>query len=192
MGKVTFDMSMSLDGYVTGANARPPETGLGEGGERLHEWAFNSEDPRNQKIVEAAGNTGVVVCGRVTYNHSIFYWGADGPLGAARLPTIIVSHDVPNDVPENGVYHFVNTIQTAHELAQKLAGDKEIGVAGGNVAQQMIALGLIDEIRVHIVPMLFGTGTPLIDSLGGKHIQLELIETVETKEAVHLAYRVVK
>lgn len=192
MGKITFDMSMSLDGFVTGANARPPETGLGEGGEKLHEWTYNSQDPRNLAIVEAAGNTGVVLVGRVTYNHSIFYWGANGPLGEARLPTIIVSHDVPNDIPENGVYHFVNNIEDAVELAQKLAGDKEIGVAGGNVAQQMISLGLVDEIRVHIIPMLFGTGTRLIDNLGGKHVQLEMIETVETKEAVHLAYRVVK
>lgn len=192
MGKVTFDMSMSLDGFVTGANARPPETGLGEGGEPLHEWYFNSSGPRNHKVVESAKSTGVILVGRVTYNHSIFYWGADGPSGASRLPTIIVSHSTPNDLPENGVYHFVNTIEAAYELAQKLAGNKVIGIMGGNVAQQMMALGLIDEVRVHIIPMFFGAGTRLIDDLSGKHVQLELIETVETKEAVHLAYRVVK
>ena len=192
MAKVVFDMSMSLDGFVTGANARPPETGLGEGGEQLHEWFFNSADPRNHKIVESMKDTGVVIVGRTTYNHSIFYWGADGPSGARRLPTIIVSHHVPNDVPENGVYTFVNNVEDAVVLAKKLAGDKVVGMMGGNIAQQAIMLGLLDEIQVHIIPTLFGTGTRLIDDLLGKHAQLELLETIETKEAVHLRYRVVK
>lgn len=192
MGKVLYEMSMSLDGFVTGANAHPPEAGLGEGGERLHEWTYNSPDPRNHEIVESAGKTGVVLVGRITYNHSIFYWGADGPMGEARLPTIVVSHSVPNDMPENSVYTFVDNIEAGLELAQKLAGDKDIGIAGGNIAQQLITLGLLDEIYVHIIPMLFGTGTRLIDNLGGKHIQLEMIEVIETKEAVHLRFRVVK
>lgn len=192
MGKVIFDMSMSLDGYVTGANARPPETGLGEGGESLHEWFFNSADPRNHEVVESMKNTGVIVVGRTTYDHSIFYWGSDGPSGARRLPTIIVSHSIPKDVPENGVYTFVNTIEDAIEVARKLAGDKVIGMMGGNIAQQAIVLGLLDEIQVHIVPILFGVGTRLIDDLLGKHVQLEMLETIQTKEAVHLRYRVVK
>ena len=70
MGKVTYDMSMSLDGFITGPNVRL-EAGLGEGGERLHEWAFRSTDPRNLAIVEAAPNTGAIIVGRSTFDLSI-------------------------------------------------------------------------------------------------------------------------
>jgi dihydrofolate reductase len=194
MGKVVFDMSMSLDGFVTGANVRVEAGwgGLGDGGEQLHDWGFNSADPRNLKVVESWAATGAIIMGRTTYNHSILNWGADGPTGAARLPTIIVSHSVPTDIPEGGVYTFVDNIEGALEAAKKAAGDKVIGISGGNIAQQFLALGLVDEIFIHLVPVLFGSGTRLIDDLRGKHVQLELIEVVETKEAVHLRYRVIK
>src|SRR5688572_932520 len=153
MGKVVYDISMSLDGFIAGANARAEEgwAGLGDGGEKLHDWGFNSTDPRNLKVVESWGNTGAVIMGRTTYNHSILNWGADGPLGAARIPTIIVSHSVPLDVPAGGVYTFVDSVEAAFEAATKAAGEKEIGIAGGNIAQQFIARGLVDEIFVHLV-----------------------------------------
>src|SRR5262245_38711758 len=106
MGKVIYDISMSLDGFIAGANARPEMgwAGLGDGGERLHDWGFSSEDPRNREIAEAIlATTGAVLVGRTTYDHSIPNWGADGPTGAARLPTVIVSHSVPQEIPEGGV-----------------------------------------------------------------------------------------
>lgn len=194
MGKVVFDISMSLDGFIAGANARPEAGwgGLGEGGERLHDWGFKSTDPRNQKIIEGWAATGAVITGRTTYNHSILNWGADGPTGAARLPTIIVSHSVPQDVPAGGVYTFVDNIEAALAAAQKAVGDKEIRIAGGNIAQQFIARGLVDEIFIHLVPVLLGAGTRLIDDLRGQQVQLDPIEVIETKEAIHLRFRVVK
>ena len=103
MGKVIYDISMSLDGFIAGVHARPEAgwAGLGEGGERLHDWGFNSADPRNREIGEALLATmGAVIVGRTTYDLSIPNWGADGPSGAARLPTVIVSHSVPQDIPE--------------------------------------------------------------------------------------------
>ena len=102
MGKVIFDISMSLDGFITGANPRPEAGwgGLGEGGERLHDWGFNSADPRNREIMEEYATAGANIFGRTGYNHSILNWGADGPTGAARIPTVIVSHSVPQDVPD--------------------------------------------------------------------------------------------
>jgi dihydrofolate reductase len=194
MGKVVYDISMSLDGFIAGANARPEEgwAGLGDGGERLHDWGFNSTDPRNLKVVEGWAGTGATIFGRTTYNNSILNWGADGPTGAARLPAIILSHSVPQNVPQNGVYTFVDSIDAALETAKKAAGGKDIGISGGNVAQQFIARGLVDEIFIHLVPVLFGAGARLIDDLGGKQVQLETIEVIETKEATHLRYRVVK
>jgi dihydrofolate reductase len=191
MGKVIFDISMSLDGFITAANARP-EAGLGDGGERLHDWGFNSADPRNRGIMEWYARVGVNIFGRTGYDHSILNWGADGPSGAARVPTIIVSHTVPQDIPQGGVYSFVNSVEAAFETAKKLAGDKDVYITGANVAQQFIQRGLVDEISIHLVPVLFGSGTRLIEDLGGEHIQLETTEVIETKEAIHLRFRVIK
>lgn len=191
MGKIIYDMSMSLDGFITAANARP-EAGLGDGGEQLHNWGFNSVDPHNHEIAEAWLTMGAIIYGRTTYDHSIKYWGANGPTGDARVPTIIVSHNTPKDIPKDGVYTFVDNIEAALAVARKLAGNKDIGLQGGNVAQQFIARGLVDEIFIHLVPVLFGSGTRMIDNLDGKHIRLESIEVIQTKEATHLRFRVIK
>jgi len=191
MGKVVYDISMSLDGFVSGANVRL-EAGLGDGGERLHEWAFNSPDPHDREIVEGWVNTGAIITGRKTYDLSIQYWGADGPIQAARVPVIVLSHSVPTDVPAGGVYTFVDSVEAAFEKAKQAAGDKDIGVQGPNVAQQLINLGLVDEISIHLVPVLFGSGVRLFESAGGAHIPLETVEVIKTAEAIHLRLRVVK
>jgi dihydrofolate reductase len=191
MGKVIFDISMSLDGLVTAANARP-EAGLGDGGERLHDWGFNSTDSRNRAIMEWYATTGANIFGRTGYDHSILNWGADGPTGAARIPTVIVSHSVPQDIPRGGVYSFVDSVEAAFETAKKLAGDKDIYITGADVAQQFLERGLIDEISIHLNPVLFGSGTRLFGDLDNKHISLEIIEVIQTAEAIHLRFRVVK
>jgi dihydrofolate reductase len=191
MGKVIFDISMSLDGLVTAANARP-EAGLGDGGERLHDWGFNSTDSRNRAIMEWYATTGANIFGRTGYDHSILNWGADGPTGAARIPTVIVSHSVPQDIPRGGVYSFVDSVEAAFETAKKLAGDKDIYITGADVAQQFLERGLIDEISIHLNPVLFGSGTRLFGDLDSKHISLEIIEVIQTAEAIHLRFRVVK
>jgi dihydrofolate reductase len=194
MGKVIFDISMSLDGFITGANPRPEGEwgGLGEGGERLHDWGFNSTDPRNSEVMAWYTTVGANIFGRTGYDHSILNWGADGPSGAARIPTVIVSHSVPQDVPQGGVYTFVNGADAAFATAKKLAGDQDIYIAGANVAQQFVKLGLIDEISIHLVPVLFGSGTRLFEGLDSKHIPLETIEVIKTAEAIHMRFRVVK
>jgi dihydrofolate reductase len=192
MAKVSFDISMSLDGFVTAANRRPEEP-MGDGGERLHAWAFNSEDERNQKILRGGAALGAVIAGRRTYDDSIPWWGPDGPTSSARIPVIVVSHSVPTDVPKGGVYAFANGIGDALAKAQATAGDKDISVMGGaNIAQQFIKAGLLDEISIHLVPVLFGSGLRLFEHLRKEHIELEIIEVIDTKEATHLRYRVVQ
>jgi dihydrofolate reductase len=191
MGKVIFDISMSLDGLITGANARP-EAGLGDGGERLHDWGFNSGDPRNREVMEWYATTGANVFGRTGYDHSIINWGADGPTGAARVPTVIVSHSVPQDVPDGGVYTFVDSVEAALETARKLAGAKDIYITGADVAQQFLKRGFIDEISIHLVPVLFGSGTRLFERLNSEHVSLEIIEVIQTAEAIHLRFRVIQ
>ena len=190
MGKVIYDMSMSLDGFITAENVRP-EAGLGDEGEQLHNWGFNSTDPRNHEITKAWSTMGAVIFGKTTYDLAIQFWGANGPTGDAHVPTVIISHKVPKDIPDNSVYTFVDSIEAAYETAKKLAGDKDIGLQGGNIAQQFIERDLVDEIFIHLVPVLFGGGIRLIESLK-EHVQLESIETIQTKEATHLRFRVIK
>ena len=192
MGKVIFDISMSLDGFITGANPHP-ETGwggLGEGGEQLHSWAFDSADPRNREVMEWYATLGANIFGRTGYDHSILNWGADGPSGPARIPTVIVSHSLPNDVPEGSVYTFVNDIEAALETANQLAGNKDIYITGAGVAGQFLRRGLIDEVSIHLVPVLFGSGRRLFEGLESEHILLEMIEVIQTTEAIHMRFRV--
>jgi dihydrofolate reductase len=194
MSKAIFDISMSLDGFITGANRTPAEP-LGEEGEHLHDWAFNSKDEYNRSLIsKTVGTLGAVICGRRTYDDSLPGWGADGPTGAARLPVFVVTHNVPKESPEGGVYTFVTDgIESALQKAKKAAGNKHVTVMGGaDIGQQYIQAGLVDELSIHLVPVLFGSGTQMFAHLGEMHIQLEPAQTVETHEAIHLRFRIVK
>ena len=193
MTRVIFDISMSLDGFVTAANVRPEEP-LGDGGQRLHEWAFG-DDERNRELLEEAVNfVGAVITGRRNYDVSVAWWGADGPTGPARVPVFVVTHAEPEDAPEGGVYTFVTDgIESTLEQAKAAVGDKYVAVMGGaEIGQQFIRAGLVDEISIHLVPVMFGGGTRMLENLGSEHIQLETVEVIETPEATHLRYRVME
>jgi dihydrofolate reductase len=193
MTNVIFDISMSLDGFVTASNVRPEEP-MGDGGQRLHDWAFG-EDERNRKLLaEAVNFVGALIAGRRTYDLSVPWWGADGPSGAARVPVYIVTHAEPEEVPEGGVYTFVtDRIESTLEQAKAAAGDKDVAVMGGaEIGQQYIREGLIDEISIHLAPVLFGGGIRMFEHLGSEHIQLESAGVIETPQATHLRLRVVE
>jgi dihydrofolate reductase len=193
MSTVVFDISMSLDGFIT-ASGRRPEEPMGDGGQRLHEWAFG-EDERNREFFERSiSELGVVIAGRNTYDDSLPWWGADGPTGPARRPLFVVTHEAPAESPEGGVYTFVTDgIESALEQAKAVADGKIVTVMGGaSIGQQYIAAGLIDEISIRLVPVLFGSGTRMFEHLGGEHVQLEPIELIETRAATHLRFRIVK
>ena len=190
MSTVVFDISMSLDGFIT-ASGRRPEEPMGDGGQRLHEWAFG-EDERNREFFERSiSELGAVIAGRNTYDDSLPWWGTDGP---ARRPLFVVTHEAPAESPEGGVYTFVTDgIESALEQAKAVADGKIVTVMGGaSLGQQYIRAGLIDEISIHLVPVLFGSGTRMFEHLGGEHVQLEPIEVIETREATHLRFRIVK
>ena len=193
MEKVIFVISMSLDGFITAANVSAEEP-LGKGGERLHEWAMSPADDRNREILaQGISGAGAVIAGRRTYDDSMPWWGADGPSGPARLPVFVVSHRAPEDTPTGGVYTFVDGIEAALAQAKAVAGGKNVSVMGGaDIAQQFLRAGLIDEIQIHLVPVLFGGGMRLFERLGSEHIQLETLEVIETAAAIHLRFRVVK
>jgi dihydrofolate reductase len=190
MGKTIFDISMSLDGYVTAPN-QTREQPLGDEGERLHSWAF-SHDPVGQEVLtKGVLAAGAVVCGRRTYDDSIPYWGPDGPTGDARLPVFVVTHDRPVDPPGGGVYRFVTGgIEAALGEAQAAAGEREVSVMGGaNVGQQVIRGRLADELSIHLVPVMFGGGTRLFENLGEELRELEVFEVLSGASATHLRYR---
>jgi dihydrofolate reductase len=193
MGKVVFDISMSLDGFMTAANQTPEEP-LGEGGERLHEWAFGDDPADREVFARGAGSLGAVICGWRTYVDSLPFWEADGPTGAARVPVFVVCHEVPGNVPEGGVYSFVTEgIEAARKQAQAAAGDKDVTVMGGaDVGRQFIEAGLVDELSIHLVPVLFGGGTRMFEHLGNGQVQLEPLGSVQTAAATHLRFRVAR
>jgi dihydrofolate reductase len=190
MGSVIYDKSMSLDGFMAGANVRL-EAGLGDDGERLHDWAFQDEYGK-EMLEREIEQLGAVICGRRTYDMSIQYWGADGPTGPARVPLFVLSHSVPDDVPEGGVYTFVDDAETALARARETAGEKNISLMGGEVGRRYLRAGVVDEISVHLVPVLFGSGTRMFEDVVDEHVTLELLEMAESPHAVHLRYRVVR
>jgi dihydrofolate reductase len=193
MSKVVFIISMSLDGFMTAANRRPEEP-MGDGGLRLVEWAM-SDDERSRKVLEEGiAEAGAVIAGRETYDTSMPWWGPDGPTGPARRPVFVVTHQAPAAAPGGGVYTFVTGgIHSALEQARAAAGTRTVGVMGGaSIGQQFIAAGLVDELQIHLVPVLFGSGTRMFEHLGDEHIQLEPLRVVETPAAIHLRFRIVK
>lgn len=192
MGKVSFAISMSLDGFITAADQTKDEP-MGPGGARLHEWAFGA-DPANQEFMAGKLDTlGAVITGRRNYDHSIPWWEANGPTGPARRPVFVVTHNAPDQSPEGGVYTFITGgIKEALRQAQETAAGKDVTVMGGaDIGRQYIKAGLIDEITISLVPVLFGSGTRMFEDFG-KHIQLEPLETFPAKDAVHLRYKVVQ
>lgn len=191
MARVICDMSMSLDGYVTGpsdSRANP----FGDGADSLHDWMFSAATDEDRAMLqEMLDGCGAVVLGRKSFNKNEGDggWGDGGPVG--DVPCFVVTHEAPTGsfAP---VFTFVTDgVASAIEQAKEVAGDKVVGLHGATVMQQGLPLGLVDEIRVHIVPILLGGGTPLFGSLDHA-VQLERSAAKTTPAAVHLSYRVVK
>jgi dihydrofolate reductase len=193
MSKVVVDISVSADGYVAAPN-RSADEPMGEGGERLHEWVFASDDRQDRAVMEQGlRGLGAVIAGRRTYDDSVRWWGPDGPSGSARRPLFVVTHEEPAESPEGGVYTFcTDGIRSALDQARAAAGEQTVAVMGGaSIIEQVLAEKLVDEISLHVVPVLFGGGTPLNARLGN-HVELETLDAVKTSAAVHTRYRVVR
>jgi dihydrofolate reductase len=188
MGRVVLDISLSLDGFVTAAPQSADEP-LGPGGEQLHAWLVDRD-----YLDRAIADLGAVITGRTTYDHAIAGWQADGPSGDARRPVFVVTHAAPaaGTVPDGGVYTFVTDgVETALDQARAAADGRTVTVMGGaDIGRQYLAAGLVDELSLHVAPLLFGSGTDLFEGLDIGHVRLELLECIGTPETVHLRYRV--
>ncbi|GAA4426211.1 dihydrofolate reductase family protein [Georgenia halophila] len=188
MSKVIYDISMSLDGFITAAGQTAAEP-LGVGGDQLHEWAFGGSDTDRSFLNDGAAGCGAVISGRKNYDDAVPFWGPDGPM--QRTPVFVLTHEAPASSPEGGVYTFVTDgPEEALAQARRAAGDKDVYVMGGaQTGAAFLEAGLLDEIGIHLVPVLLGSGTPLFDSLG-HHVRLESLDAVQTPSATHLRYRV--
>jgi dihydrofolate reductase len=191
MARVICDMSISLDGYVTGPNDSR-ENPFGDGAGMLHDWmSATATDEDRALLQEILDGIGAVVMGRKSFdkNEGDGGWGDGGPLG--NTPCFVVTHTKPA-APYPSVFTFVTDgVVSAIEQAKHAAGDKVAGLHGATVMQQALPLGLVDEIRVHVIPVLLGGGTPLFGTLGSS-ITLERTNALVTPAATHLAFRVAR
>ena len=205
MGMVTVDISMSLDGFITGPGDGV-DSPLGAGGERLHEWVYGLESWRERHgqtggetnrdaeiLEEAFATTGAALMGRRMFDLGEGPWGDEPPF---HMPVFVVTHDGREELAKEGgtTFTFVTDgIESALEQARAAAGDQDISVAGGaNVIQQYLSARLIDQMQVHIAPLLLGDGVRLFEHLGADHIDLETTRVVESPAVTHLKFRVVK
>jgi dihydrofolate reductase len=191
MALVVCDMSISLDGYVTGPNDSR-ENPFGDGAGMLHDWMFDAVTGDDRAILlEMVDGAGAVVMGRKSFdkNEGDGGWGDGGPLG--DTPCFVVTHSEPaTSYPS--VYTFVTDgVASAIGQAKSVAGDKVVGLHGATVMQQALPLGLVDEIRVHVIPVLLGGGTPLFGPLSSS-ITLERASALVTPAATHIGFRVVR
>ncbi len=191
MGKVTLDMSMSLDGFIAGPNVGV-ERPMGEGGERLHEWLFNTSASEVDAEVERemSATTGAVVLGRRTFDVGVGLWG-DVPF---PVPCFVLTHEAREElVKKSGTFNFVTDgIESALQRAKAAAGEKDVRLMGANIAQQFLRAGLLDEIQINLVPVLFGEGTRLFDQIGTKYIELERTRVIQSSAVTHLRFCVIK
>jgi dihydrofolate reductase len=190
MTRVICDMSMSLDGYVTGPNDSR-ENPFGDGAEMLHDWIFDAATDEDRVVLQdMRDSVGAIVMGRTSFdkNEGDGGWDDGGPLG--DTPCFVVTHHPP-ERSHPSIYTFVTDgVATAIEQAKQTAGDKKVSLFGATVMQQALPLGLVDEIRVHVIPVLLGGGTPLFAALDST-ISLERTQVVATPAATHLGFRVV-
>jgi dihydrofolate reductase len=185
------DMSTSLDGYVTGPNDSR-DNPFGDGAGMLHDWIFDAATDEDRAILqEMLDGVSAIVMGRKSFdkNEGDGGWGDSGPVG--DTPCFVVTHHRPaTSYPP--LYAFITDgVVSAIEQAKSAAGDKIVGLHGGTVMQQALPLGLVDEIRVHVIPVLLDGGTPLFGAMDSA-ISLERTRVLVTPAATHLRFRVVR
>ena len=210
MSKLFLDISMSLDGFITGADPNL-EQGLGRDGEALHEWAIElqsfhelhgregGEKGRDSDILsEAFERSGSYVMGRNMFdpvggpwdeNSQLGWWGDTPPF---RGPVYVVTHHErePLQLGETTFTFVTEGVESAVEQARGTAGGKDVAIAGGaSVFQQALRAGLVDEFQLHIVPILLGEGTRLFEA-GGRQMRFEITRVIESASVTHVRYEV--
>jgi dihydrofolate reductase len=203
MGKVVFNMTVSLDGFVAGPNDGP-ENGLGDGGEPLFNWYFSGDtevivsdgtpllkvSAQSAEILkEGFARYGAGVWGRRTFDIA-HAWGGHPP----GRPAFIVTHSAPQEWAYAGSpFIFVTDgVESAIRRAKEAAGDKDVVVCTASILQQCLNLGLVDEIHLDVAPLLLGKGVRLFDHLNIEPVELERLRVIEAPGVTHLGFRLSK
>ena len=188
MAKSVLYMSMSLDGFITGPDDGPGN-GLGTGGLRLHEWLGEpvSEHPHfdppglSGQVFAEVMATGAVVVGRKTFDYA-GHWGGDHH----GVPIFVPTRGTPPE-PQSGWVHYVPDAATAMREAKTAAGEQDVMVHGAGLAQSLLREGLLDELEIHLIPVVLGDGRRLF---GADRIELQLTRVLDAPGVTHLRYRV--
>ena len=195
MAKVFLDMSMSLDGFIAGPKDDDnPDRELAAL-EKLHDWMFRGKTEREAVEFQEAkfATVGAIIIGRRTFDLGVGPWG-DNP--TFHAPCFVLSSDAQDTIVKQGgtTYTFVTDgIESALEQARAAANNRDVRVLGGaNVAQQYLKAGLLDELRLQLVPILLGEGIRLFEYPGSKQIELESTQVIDADGVTHLTFRVVK
>ena len=189
MSKSVLYMSMSLDGYIAGPNDAPDNPG-GDGFERLHDWLASDAEgkttPTATRLMDEMTATGAVLTGRRTVEQVDHYNGHHH-----GVPIFVLSHQpAPSSVANYPLVTYVTDgIVSAMAQAKGAAGDKDVLVHGAYTAQRALEEGVLDEVQIHLIPVLFGGGLRQFDVLRS-HIELEVMRVIDTPEATHIRYRV--
>jgi dihydrofolate reductase len=191
-------MSMSLDGFIAGPNPGPGN-GLGDGGHRLHEWFLTGADADHRAVSGRLGGvngqvfdelmaTGAVVAGRGTFEPA-GGWGGDHHAG---VPIFVLSRREPDsEMGQWPLVSYVSDVRTAMSEAKRAAGEKNVLVHGAGTAQLALDAGVLDELEIHLIPVLLGQGRRLFENLPPDQIELERTRILEGEAGVtHLHYRV--
>ena len=213
MSKVRAHISVSVDGYVAGPNQTQEEP-LGVGGEGLHEWMFElpawlgrpgqeggAENASNAVLEESRANVGAEIMGRGKFGPAARgpwgdepwqgWWGDDPPF---HMPVFVVTHYAREPLRlSDTTFRFVTDgVESALAQAREAAGDKDVFVGGGaDIINQFLAASLLDELELHIVPILLGGGERLFEGVG-PDVRLEQVRAIEAPGVTHLTYRVVR
>jgi dihydrofolate reductase len=190
-------MSMSLDGFIAGPN-EGPGNGLGDGGHRLHEWVMTGGDVDleairgsgtvNGQVVDEFLATGAVVAGRGTFEPADG-WGGDHHDGVPIF--ILARHEPGIDISQWPLVTYVNDVTAAMTRAKQAAGDRNVLVHGAGTAQLALTAGVLDELELHIIPVLFGQGRRLFEGLAPAQIELDRTRVLEGEAGVtHMHYRI--
>jgi dihydrofolate reductase len=210
MSNVICQISISLDGFVAGPN-QSMDNPIGEGGMRLHQWALATDTwneqhglqagertPDSEVIEEVSQGIGAYIMGRNMFSPGrgawdeswTGWWGDDPPY---HTPVYVLTHHAREPIPMDGgtTFHFVTDgIQSALEQARAAAGDDDVSIAGGaSTVRQYLAAGLLDELYLHIAPVVLGGGERLLEDVGDP--TLEPVKVVASPTVTHVKYRVV-
>ncbi|MCA2221131.1 dihydrofolate reductase family protein [Nonomuraea aurantiaca] len=199
MSKVTCDIAMSVDGFVAGPN-QSLEKPLGEGAEqRLHIWMFD-EPEAHAAVIEGITAAGAFIMGRNMFGPGRDAWDMDwsgwwGDEPPYHAPVFVLTHHPREPLPMKGgtTFNFVTEgIESALAQAREAAGDRDVAIAGGALTvNQYLAAGLIDELRLHVAPVILGRGERLFDGVGDTNLE-PVGEVSGTSLVTHLKYRVVR